>query len=152
MNRAVDSKRAISERQSLRQTLVGMLRMLGAYVESVARDLSDVLASGFEPAYLIRQPSTLKCPAMKNLAHGPTSGTIEALFTSVDHARVYDLCHTEFKPAIAEDAWILQKVFVARFPTTITGLTPGVVYAFRVRAHGVSGTTDWSQIMTIMCV
>ena len=34
----------------------------------------------------------------------------------------------------------------------IDGLTPGTIYAFQVRAHGVLGYTDWSDSATRMCI
>jgi hypothetical protein len=157
--RAMDSKMAIAERQGLKETLIRMLRQLATYVEMVATDVSDVLAAGFEPAYTSRQPSgPPERPSMIKLEHGPNTGTIKPYFTAVDNARYYELRYAEFKPVIDESEWKAQVLFVARFPTTITDLKAGTVYAFQVRAFGSDGSTtravasDWSDIMTIMCV
>jgi hypothetical protein len=157
--RSMDSKKAIAERQGLKETLIRMLRQLAAYVESVATDISDVLASGFEPKYVSRQRSgPLERPSMKKLEHGPISGSIKPYFTAIDNARYYELRYAEFKPIIDESEWHIKQVFVARFPTTITGFKPGTVYAFQVRARGSdvvtnrAVATDWSDSMTIMCV
>ena len=49
-------------------------------------------------------------------------------------------------------AWISQPVVGIRSPTTISGLTPGVVYAFQARAVTKTGFTDWSDSVTRMCV
>ena len=34
---------------------------------------------------------------------------------------------------------------------SVTGLTPGTIYAFQVRAMGRLGYTDWSDSATRMC-
>jgi hypothetical protein len=36
--------------------------------------------------------------------------------------------------------------------TTISGLTPGVTYAFQTQSLGSVGLSDWSDSTTIMCV
>jgi len=40
----------------------------------------------------------------------------------------------------------------AKAGKTVKGLTPGVTYAFQVRAFGKAGFTDWSGYATRMCI
>ena len=48
--------------------------------------------------------------------------------------------------------WTTLTLASARKPIPYNGLTPGTTYAFRVRAFGVLVHTDWSDIVTRMCI
>lgn len=51
------------------------------------------------------------------------------------------------------DAWIITPVAKVKSPMTITGLTPGTLYAFQARALlKTSRYTDWSDSATLMSV
>jgi hypothetical protein len=49
-------------------------------------------------------------------------------------------------------AWAIVPVAKAGKKTTISGLTPGAMYAFQVQALGSTGYTDWSDSKTIICI
>ena len=63
--------------------------------------------------------------------------------------------HVDWKPVNEPDtpeAWKQKIVPSARAGARINDLRPGTVYAFRVRAYGKLGFTDWSPIVTRMCI
>jgi hypothetical protein len=157
ITRALDgSKKAISERNRLREEVIKMVTQLGHYVSHMSEDLATLYTSGFQPAYKSRRlPQALPKPAIRKVDHGPNSGTLLVWITPIsrDSGRVncYELRRAEMAgDAIAGD-WIVQPSTTARFPISIQNLKPGAIYAFQVRALNQCGYTDWSDSATFMC-
>jgi hypothetical protein len=47
--------------------------------------------------------------------------------------------------------WISQLVTGVKTPVTLSGLTPGTLYAFQARSMSKAGHSDWSDSVTFMC-
>src|SRR5205823_6266805 len=81
------SKRAISQRNKLRQQGIKMATQLGHYVESVAEDLETVYAAGFEPAYKYRLlPKPLPKTGVDKVVRGPNTGTALAYIAPISRS------------------------------------------------------------------
>jgi hypothetical protein len=123
-----------------RQSLLGMLRLLAAYVQMRSNnDMALLLSSGFQAQSTNRASAPLDQPqglALKNSA----SGQLVASVTPVKNTSMYE-------GRIELDADWLPSVFTGDSQHVICdGLTPGKNYTAQVRALGGStGQSDWSD-------
>src|SRR5438067_13031037 len=123
-----------------RQTLVGMLRQLAAYVQiNCNNDMALLLNSGFQAQNVnnAQVPLTqLEGLAIKN----GTSGQLVARVNPVKNTTMYE------GRAKADGAW-LPSVFTGDSQHIIfDGLTPGKTYTVQARAlGGLTGQSDWSD-------
>ena len=65
-------------------------------------------------------------------------------------AKSYDLRYGVVANGTAA-TWTSVPVPTIKTAVSVTGLTPGTIYAFQVRALGKFGYTDWSDSATSMC-
>jgi len=148
------SKKAISQRNKLRQQGIKMATLLGHYVESVAEDLETVYAAGFEPAYkyrLLAKP--LPKTAVAKIVRGPNTGTalayIVPISRSIGKVVYYELRYAAKNGADIGDFTVIP-THVARFPIPIKNLSPGTTYIFQARATNKVGFNDWSDPLNFM--
>ena len=68
-----------------------------------------------------------------------------------DHAEALSLVlrHAPVSSADGTPSWV-EETLASKKPVTVTGLTPGTVYTFQVRALGRLGYTDWSDAISRM--
>lgn len=123
-----------------RQTLLGLLQRLAGYVEITARDMEQLLSSGFEARSRDRACSRLEKPKGLIIRKGATGQLIGHLSHPVKNSNLYE---GRFK---ADGAW-LPSVFTGDWQHIIfSGLTLGAVYTIEVRAlGGMIGQSDWSD-------
>lgn len=152
INVSLDGGRiAIATRNSHRETVTKALRLLAAYVESAANgDPTIILSSGFETwTYNRSQPQFLDMPMIVKVAQR-SPGEFAVSISVVEKARGYELRHG---PAGSDpEARIITPVTRVRPPTLFSGLTPGVIYTFQVRALGHMGYTNWSDPISKMVI
>lgn len=149
-------KRALAKRDSQRAVVGSMVRQLGHYVEIAAGDdESKFLASGFKPVSSARKPAgPPPQPAIKDIKHGPHSG--ELLVWPTSHYRKVRHFQIRYRndadnPEL-EDSWTEILTASSRPATLVTGLKPGVLYTFQIRAFGNDGAfSDWSNPVSFMC-
>jgi hypothetical protein len=144
-------KLATATRNSLRAKVTHNVRLLAAYVDSVANgDEAIIRSSGFESwIYSRSQPQHLETPAPIKLQQG-NSGEFYITITRVEGARNYKL-----RSGVAEtdpETWQSRDVTLTRPATLISGLTPGVIYTFQVSALGHLGWTNWSDPVSRMVI
>ena len=142
-------KIATATRNSLRALVSEDVRLLAAYVDSVAKGNDAIIRScGFEPRIYTRsQPQDLETPAPVKLKQG-ISGEFYATITRVEGARNYKL---RFGVANTDpETWQSPDVTRTRPATLISGLTPGTIYTFQVKALGHLGWTNWSDPVSKM--
>jgi hypothetical protein len=147
-------KRVVAQKNNLRTEIIGDLLLLSGYVESVADDDPEVFASsGIEiVATAYSPPQPLAQPIVEQIKQGNT-GEFFIKTTSLGRkARWYELGYIEGEGNAPDDAWTIKTKATAKEVFSVTGLKPGAIYAFRVRAHGDLGYTDWSDPATRMCV
>jgi hypothetical protein len=146
-------KKNIAQRNKDRQALEQDLTLLGAYALKVANgDPAILILSGFKAAPQRSRPvvQPLAQPTIDSIEQG-NSGQLNVSITPVDKARSYELDYSALVNGLPGN-WITEAVTQARRPVSITGLTPGTIYAFRVRALGKTGFTDYSGSVTRMCI
>jgi len=148
------SKKIVAQKNSERENVIGMLRLLGRYVEVTCRsDLAMFQSSGFQPAPP-RQPSPpqpVPVPGIAWLDHGAISGQLLVKFKGHKSANSYELRYGVTANGSPPGTWTTIPVATVKAAIPINGLTPGTVYAVQARAFGKLGYTDWSDSATRMC-
>jgi hypothetical protein len=147
------SKKAIATKNNERNALVNILRQLATYVESNCNeDMAIFTSSGFEARSTVRTPSqSLTQPVIKKIDQGSNSGQLLVKIAAIPNARSYEFRHA----AIANGnpgPWTTLTLTGVKAPVSVTGLTPGTIYGFQVRALGKPGFTDWSDSVTRMVI
>jgi hypothetical protein len=146
-------KNAKAIRNTERKLVIQDLKALALYVESNCNDDPAILtSSGFAvrtPVRTAGQP--VPAPAIKNLDYGANSGQITFTLKKVPGAKVYFQRYAVMT-AGSPGAWTTVPVPNVNVRTTISGLTPGAIYAFQTQSLGSVGYSDWSDSTTIMCV
>jgi len=147
------SKRAAADRDRKRGELIEMLRHLGRYVERECHgDVMAFLSTGFEIGTPVRRsPQPLSQAGIVRLDQG-TTGQLLVTIKSVLKARAYELRYAPIDIVGQPGAWTVATVARVKQPTAVNSLTPGTAYAFQVRAFGVSGHSDWSDLVSRMCI
>ena len=147
------SKTAIEQKKKLRNAVLKMYSLLAHYVETNCNDeLATFLLSGFQA----KQSTTrnLAAPATESIRRvepGANSGQVKVKLMRNKAAASYDLRWAPVPPGAAPISWINQPVKLIKTATTISGLTPGVAYAFQARALLNDGYSDWSDSVTMIC-
>jgi hypothetical protein len=143
---------ATAEKNNKRNELIQALHHLGSFVDIVANgDPEVVTASGFPARSQNR--SRVPCPkvVIKKITNGVTTELIVSVWP-VDNAQSYELRHAIVKEGVTMP-WERSEPFTNSRSMPISGLIPGAVYAFQVRAVG--GSTrfgDWSDVSSHMCM
>jgi hypothetical protein len=140
----------IAEKNKQRALTIKMLTKLARYVEEVANnDLAILTSSGFQAltsSLTAKQPAK---PAIDKILQKKT-GELTVVPTSVA-ARLYETQCGALGPGGAPPAsWTKVHAPNAKPGSLFTGLTPGTIYVFQVRAYTNSGWTDWSDPVTKM--
>jgi hypothetical protein len=140
------SRRAMAERNKLKEDVVSMMRQLGHWVEANCRQDPAVLkSSGFPAASTARvAQGRLPQPVILKTQHGSVSGQMFVQVTPLARARNYELRYATNGADGKPGEWTLLPPF-ASSRISVTELTPGVAYRFQVRAFGKAGLTDWSD-------
>ena len=145
-------KKAIAERNKQRRAFIRMMNKQADYVEEVAgTDVTVVVNAGFQvlggpvPAQELNQPTIDKI-VQKHM------GQQQVFLASIAGARIYQVCYGIAGPGGTPPlSWIATLDLASPRPApVISGLTPGTVYAFQVRAFGRLGWTKWSELVTKM--
>jgi hypothetical protein len=153
---AVDgSKKAISQRNKLREQAIKMATQLGHHVGYVADgDLETVYSAGFDPAYKYRLlPKPLPQTGINKVVRGANTGTALAYITPIPRSKgkvvYYELRYAEKNGNGIGDFTIIPTP-VARFPIPVGNLTPGTIYIFQARAANKIGFNDWCVPLSFM--
>jgi hypothetical protein len=144
------SKKVITEKAKLRQEVIKWLRLLGHYVVATSEDPAAVTSSGFQVAAVTRgTPQPLPVPSIRYIDHG-ASGQLLVMINGVAKARSYEIRYAAVTGGTV-GSWAVQATTTVRSATPISGLTPGSMYTFEVRALGRLGFTDWSDSANCIC-
>ena len=148
-------RKAIAARNKERTVVIKMLRQLATYVEANCdEDVAVFTSSGFEIASRTRTAAAqpLTQPAIRKIAPGINSGQLVVRITALRKARSYEMKYGALVNGAMPAQWTTVILTSVRGGVTVDNLTPGVTYAFQVRALGIQGYTDWSDIATRMSV
>jgi len=132
---------ATAAKNNSREALIGMLRLLAAYVQmSCNGDLVLLLGSGFEAQSTKGASVPLERPQVVAIKNGGT-GQLVARVDPVKNRNMY-----EGRIKLDGSDW-MPSVFASDSTRIVfEGLTPGQTYTIQVRALGGStGQSDWSD-------
>jgi hypothetical protein len=115
----------------------------GGYVETASGgDAAKILSAGFEVRGAAAPVGVPGAPIGLLAQMGEMSGQIVLSWSKVHGANSYVVeCRQHDNAA---SAWALAKIVTAA-RLKLDGLTPGTVYAFRVKAVGAAGEGPWSD-------
>jgi hypothetical protein len=147
------SKKAKTERNKQQADIIKMLKLLGQYVESTCKDdPAAATSSGFVLKSNTRtSPAPLAQPAIAKIEQGMT-GQFSVSVTPIPNKTLFEMRYGAAVPGGMPANWTYLTFSSTRPPQLITGLTPGTVYVFQVRAHGKATQTDWSDSATRMAI
>jgi hypothetical protein len=159
MTQTIDGGRPkdYAERNHWHAELIVLLRQFAHYVDDTCKgdpaNIYMLVTSGFEAQPMSRRKKEpLDIPRILVIEQGP-AGVLIAYYTPVGRdAKSYDVGWKKADEPDTPETWKEMKVPCARGGATVKDLTPGTVYAFRVRAYGPLGLTAWSPIVTRMCI
>jgi Fibronectin type III domain len=144
-------KKAVSQKNKARAGTIKLTRQLGHYVEANCKDdITIVDASGFKVAAKTKTgPQPVDKGVIDKVEAGPVSGQITAKGKSIPKARSYVLRYATIGPDGKPGTWTEIALTNPR-KIQLTGLTPGTTYAFQIKALGVLGFGEWSDVATRM--
>ena len=151
---AIDGgKKAIVERNRQRAQLIDAFRSLVFYVETVCKDdMPKFVSSGLTPRTTTRTPPQPVHPPNVRVDHGP-SGTLRIKLWGVHRqAWSHELECAQVGADGAFGTWTSRPVTSVASLIPVTGLTPGVTYAFHARSLGRLGFSQWSDSVTKMSI
>ncbi|MDP1590589.1 MAG: fibronectin type III domain-containing protein [Prosthecobacter sp.] len=129
-------------KQDVRDLMELALTQRGNYVETASGgDEAKILSSGFDVRSAATPPVVPVAPADLGISMGDHTGEIDLQWTPSKGAKFYII---ECAPYNTPRVWQQVKI-VTRSSHTVTGLTPGDTYVFRVKAIGSAGDSDWSD-------
>jgi hypothetical protein len=143
---------ATAEKNNKRNELIEALHKLGSFVNIVANgDYETVTASGFPARSQTRSRVPCEKVRIKRITNGVTTQLVVTVWP-IKNAQSYELRFAHVKDGVTQD-WERSEPFTNSRSMPISGLTPGQVYAFQVRAVGGSERFgDWSDITSHMCM
>jgi hypothetical protein len=146
-------KKAVAEKRKQRAALIKLLRPLGHYVEANCKDDPTILAaSGFKAANMVRvPPQPVQQGVIVAVVNGHLSGQIIVKGKPLPKARSYVLRSAPIGADGKPGTWTEVGLTNPR-AIPVNGLTPGTNHAFQLRALGVLGYGDWSEIATRIAV
>jgi len=148
------SRTAIALKNKLREDASKMYAELAHYAQANCNeDMVTFLLSGFLAAPTTKAaPQPLAQPTIDYLVHGPVTGQLKVKIGSVAKALSYEFRYAPVPGDDGTPAAFTQEAVGSTKPRIISGLTPGTVYTFQVRALGRLGHTDWSDAVSRMVV
>lgn len=132
-----------------RATLITHMRSLANHVQKHhANDLEKLLSSGFEAVSTNRASTPLETPDILDIVHG-VSGQLKLRITRIRNAKMYEVRYALLDANGTPGEWQDGGLHSGSRSQEISGLTPGAMYQFQVRAVGGStGYSDWSNIVS----
>jgi hypothetical protein len=147
------SKTAVERKNKPRADAIRMYTMLGHYVEGHCNNaMATFVLLGFQPITVTRTATPPASESIRKVEPGVNSGQIVVTPMRLPEAGSYELRWAPVPPDGVPTAWTNLLFTKVRPPRIISGLTPGTIYAFQIRALVKSGLTDWSDSVTLMCV
>lgn len=134
-----------AEQNELEATLNKLMSQLAAYIESITGgDEKLILQSGFS-VRAAAAAGDIDAPTGLSATEGDHDGEIDLHWDRVSRARSYVIERSADPPT--DSSWTHEKV-VTGSSATISGLTRGTKYWFRVAAVGPDGQSGWSNLTT----
>jgi hypothetical protein len=138
---------AVSAKNKARAATVKLWRQLGHYVEANCKDdINIVNASGYKVANQTKvPPQPVSKGVIAKVDAGTLPGEVVVKGKSVPKARSYVLRYAALG-ADGKPGTFTETALTNPRKISVTGLTPGTTYAFQIKALGVLGFGDWSDV------
>jgi hypothetical protein len=144
-------KTAVSAKNKARAATVKLYRQLGHYVEANC-DINVVNASGYKVVPKIKvAPQPVSKGVIDKVVAGPVPGEVIVRGKSIPKAKSYVL-RSAALGADGKPGTFTEIALTNPRKISVTGLTPGTTYAFQIKALGVLGFGDWSDVALRMSV
>ncbi|MFT3934878.1 MAG: fibronectin type III domain-containing protein [Chitinophagaceae bacterium] len=141
----------IAAKTNLRLQLIAELDTLSDYVNLTAQgDRTILLSSGFKVKAEKTNSAVLGTIENFTVTQGANSGEAILSFTKVKGARFYLFYCAESPAPVEIRGWDHDGDTITSF--TFTGLQPGKLYSFKVKAYGSGRQTVFSEVITKMIV
>jgi hypothetical protein len=122
------------------------LKSLGSYVATIANQTPSNAVAIINSAGMQARKHTARTPKVFTIKQGPTPGVVEVNSKAVKRGSyIYQYTTDQTMANSWVDGYKNMKV-----KGTITGLTPGTRYYFRVAAVTPSGESAWSPIISFV--
>lgn len=133
---------AVAARDVQEDATVALFTQLSSYVQNASGgDEVKILSSGFQVRAAPSAPKPVTAPGNLRATNGDLEGEIDLMWDPVKGAGSYIVdCREQTDGATWQNVKTVKQSRV-----TLTGLTPGKLYAFRVRAIGPLGEGPWSD-------
>jgi hypothetical protein len=145
----------IRQRDTARQLLTDLLKHLATYLELVARNDSDILATtGYDLRHEILRGNSndpLPAPGELRVIHGPQSGSLDVRVARLPGARSYEVQITQGDPK-QEDLWKHARTSTTSSHILLEDLLPAQTYWVRVRGIAASGNGVWTDPVSVIVV
>lgn len=137
---------ATAAKNEQKETLIGQLRELAAYVQiESANVLSTLLSSGFHAASTNRAQTPLATPVIRTIRFG-IAGQRLVDVGAVPNAKCYELNYALLDAEGTPGPFQSAGLFTASRNMSVDNLVRGASYAFQARAVGGStGYSGWSD-------
>ena len=146
---AEGGKAATVDRNNSRETLIGLLRQIAAWLEGKAQGNVDIItlfhfdftAPGHHASVAPGKPD------IKTILNAATT-QLKLRVNPVANAHSYMVQHR-----VNSGAWVTAGTLTDSRGMVVAGLTPGTFYEFRVQAvGGKNQCSDWSDPVSHMCM
>ncbi len=139
--------------KAIRQKLDRKFTVFFAVMRHAAVEHPNLLERFGVPPEKVRRSNTpiLTSPGNLRVIHGKVSGELVLRVEPVKGAKSYDISCCIGDPSI-EANWKHCGVGTKASHLLVSGLVPGTLYWFRVRAIGPNGQGPWSQFVSLMCI
>jgi hypothetical protein len=136
---------ATAEKRNRRDELVKLLDLLALYVQAACNyNEAVLLGSGFKVKQTSRAQSELPTPEGIRIRNG-ISGQALVSVDPIQNARCYEVTYALLDEHEAVGPWQVGGIHTSSRNMRLSGLLPGRVYVFKLRAIGGStGYSDWS--------
>jgi len=142
---AVGGPKDTAAQNEAAEALISALRQIAAYIQSLGLTESQVLTSGFDVVVWNKSSITLVAPVVTGLDNS-TSTQLGVSLQSVTGAKAYHV-----QNCTGTGPWQEAGIFPNTKGIVINNLTPGTLYAVRVRAVGGSTQySPWSASISLM--
>jgi hypothetical protein len=140
-------KKAVAQKNKARATTIKLMRQLGHYVEANCKDdINIVNASGYKVAAKAKTvPQPTPKGAIDKVDSGSVPGEIVVKGKRIPKAHSYVFRHAPLGADGKPGTWT-EIALTNPAKIHLTGLIPGTTYAFQIKALGVLGFGDWSDI------
>lgn len=136
-------------KNALKAALIATLDKQADYVESIANNNPEIIASsGFD---LTNSNKTSPAPVGTVTIIGVNNSGAGCLTLDMDHGS--NVWGFEVEVSTAPNVWLPAGYFTDPLDVTPQNLTPGQMYAIRVRVHGSKNQrSDWSDVVNHMAL